>query len=80
MQVLPGADRIAVLDSTSQCCLAPLPAVVVGTPVASWPVPELLSSSPCVYHFVIPGSESQGSRLAVVQQRSNKSSLPPPFL
>lgn len=80
MRVLPGADSIAVLDSPSQCCLAPLMSVVVGTQGASWSVAELLSSSPCIYHFVIPGSESQRSRLAVVQQRSNKSLFPLPFL
>lgn len=60
--------------------LALLMPVAVGTQVVSWPVLELLSSSSNIYHFVILDSESQRSRLAVVQQRSNKSLLPHPFL
>lgn len=81
MQVPPGIDSqsIAVLDS-SQYSSALLMSVSVGTQVASWPVPELLSSTLHICLFVIPESESQRSRLAVVQQRSNKSLLPHLFL
>ena len=82
MQVSPDTDSqsIEVLDSPSQYCLALLTSVAVRTQATSCPVPELLSSSPHVYHFVIPDSESQRSRLAVVQQRRNKSLLSLPFL
>lgn len=77
MQVSPDTDsqNIAVLDSPYQYYSALLMSVALGTQATSWPVPELLSPSPQIYHFVIPDSESQRSRLVVVQQRSNKSLL-----
>lgn len=81
MQVsLALTPSIIVPDSPPHYCSALLMSLAVGTQVTSWIVPELLFSFSNIYHFVIPDSESQRSRLTVVQQSGNKSLFPLPFL